>query len=122
MASCIALIVHLNGQLFGRPDAGVDMTFNFTADRPRCQDAGTGGQLHRRLGNRLQPAGQPARLLRRQRRSRLLLPGQVRMYETIETGKPQTPFLKFGDTVRIEMFDDAGASLFGAIEQRVEKY
>ncbi|MBL8440477.1 MAG: fumarylacetoacetate hydrolase family protein, partial [Betaproteobacteria bacterium] len=47
---------------------------------------------------------------------------EVRMYETIETGKPQTPFLKFGDTVRIEMFDDAGASLFGAIEQRVEKY
>jgi fumarylacetoacetate (FAA) hydrolase len=44
------------------------------------------------------------------------------MYETIETGKPQTPFLKFGDTVRIEMFAADGASLFGAIEQRVEKY
>jgi fumarylacetoacetate (FAA) hydrolase len=44
------------------------------------------------------------------------------MYETIESGKPQTPFLKFGDTVRIEMFGRDGASLFGAIEQRVEKY
>ena len=47
---------------------------------------------------------------------------EVRMYETIETGKPQTPFLKFGDTVRIEMFDRNGASIFCAIEQRVEKY
>jgi fumarylacetoacetate (FAA) hydrolase len=47
---------------------------------------------------------------------------EVRMYETIESGKPQTPFLKFGDTVRIEMFGRDGASLFGAIDQRVEKY
>jgi fumarylacetoacetate (FAA) hydrolase len=44
------------------------------------------------------------------------------MYETIETGKPQTPFLRFGDTVRIEMFGRDGASLFGAIEQLIEKY
>jgi fumarylacetoacetate (FAA) hydrolase len=44
------------------------------------------------------------------------------MYETIETGKPQTSYLQFGDTVRIEMFDRNGASIFGAIEQRVEKY
>jgi fumarylacetoacetate (FAA) hydrolase len=47
---------------------------------------------------------------------------EVRMYETIETGKPQTSYLQFGDTVRIEMFDRNGASIFGAIEQRVEKY
>jgi fumarylacetoacetate (FAA) hydrolase len=47
---------------------------------------------------------------------------EVRMYETIETGKPQTPFLRFGDTVRIEMFGRDGASLFGAIEQLIEKY
>jgi fumarylacetoacetate (FAA) hydrolase len=44
------------------------------------------------------------------------------MYETIESGKPQTPYLKFGDTVKIEMFGRDGTSLFGAIEQRVEKY
>ncbi len=43
------------------------------------------------------------------------------MYETIEGGKPATPFMRFGDTVRIEMFDRDGASIFGAIEQRVEK-
>lgn len=41
------------------------------------------------------------------------------MLETIEHGAPRTPFLKFGDRVRVEMFDAAGASIFGAIDQRV---
>ena len=44
------------------------------------------------------------------------------MYETIETGKPQTPYMQFGDSVRIEMLDAAGASIFGAIEQTVQAY
>lgn len=44
------------------------------------------------------------------------------MYETTESGKPQTAFLKFGDTVRIEMKDEQGASIFGAIEQTVTHY
>ena len=47
---------------------------------------------------------------------------EVRMYETIETGKPLTTFLKFGDTVRIEMLDRDGISIFGAIEQQVQRY
>lgn len=117
------LIVHLNGQLFGRPDAGVDMTFNFpqliahvakTRELEAGSIVGSGtvsnrqGSLH---GSSVANGGVGYCCL-----------AEVRMYETIETGKPQTPFLKFGDTVRIEMFDDAGASLFGAIEQRVEKY
>ncbi|EFG2587074.1 2-keto-4-pentenoate hydratase, partial [Escherichia coli] len=41
--------------------------------------------------------------------------------ETIEGGGPKTPFLRFGDTVRIEMKDADGRSIFGAIEQTVEK-
>ena len=41
------------------------------------------------------------------------------MIETIEGGKPQTPFMKVGDTIGIEMLDDHGQSLFGAIEQKV---
>ena len=117
------LIVHLNGQLFGRPDAGVDMTFNFpqliahvakTRELEAGSIVGSGtvsnrqGSLH---GSSVANGGVGYCCL-----------AEVRMYETIETGKPQTPFLKFGDTGRIEMFDDAGASLFGAIEQRVEKY
>jgi fumarylacetoacetate (FAA) hydrolase len=42
-----------------------------------------------------------------------------RTLETIANGAPTTPFLKFGDTVRIEMFDKAGKSVFGAIEQEI---
>ncbi|MBP8741999.1 MAG: FAA hydrolase family protein, partial [Pseudoxanthomonas sp.] len=41
--------------------------------------------------------------------------------ETLRDGKPSTPFMKFGDTVRIEMLDRDGRSLFGAIEQRIER-
>jgi fumarylacetoacetate (FAA) hydrolase len=44
------------------------------------------------------------------------------MIETIDAGKPTTPFLKFGDVVRIEMFDAIGNSIFGAIEQRVARF
>ena len=47
---------------------------------------------------------------------------EVRMYETIEEGKPKTPFMRFGDRVRIEMRDGNGASIFGAIDQAVERY
>ena len=47
---------------------------------------------------------------------------EIRMIETITHGKPKTPFLRFGDTVRIEMKDSGGHSIFGAIEQRVEDY
>jgi fumarylacetoacetate (FAA) hydrolase len=44
------------------------------------------------------------------------------MIETIDQGAPATPFLKFGDRVRIEMRDAAGRSIFGAIDQRVARY
>ena len=44
-----------------------------------------------------------------------------RTVETLEHGKPLTPFMKFGDVVRIEMLDADGSSLFGAIEQRMER-
>ena len=47
---------------------------------------------------------------------------EVRMYETIEQGKPATPYLAYGDTVRIEMLDKDGASIFGAIDQEVARY
>jgi fumarylacetoacetate (FAA) hydrolase len=115
------LVVHINGALFGRPDAGTDMAFGFPeliahAARTRELEAGsivgsgtvsnTQGSLH---GSSIASGGVGYCCL-----------AEVRMYETIETGSPQTPFLRFGDTVRIEMFDRDGRSLFGAIEQRVE--
>ena len=117
------LTVHVNGALFGNPDAGTDMVFNFpqlVAHVTKTREVGAGpiigsgtvsnkqGGLH---GSSIANGGVGYCCL-----------AEVRMYETIETGKPQTPFLKFGDTVRIEMFGRDGASIFGAIEQRVEKY
>ena len=118
-----SLTVHVNGALFGNPDAGTDMVFNFpqlVAHLAKTREVETGsiigsgtvsnkqGGLH---GSSIASGGVGYCCL-----------AEVRMYETIETGKPQTPFLKFGDTVRIEMFDRNGASVFGAIDQRVEKY
>jgi fumarylacetoacetate (FAA) hydrolase len=47
---------------------------------------------------------------------------EARLVEQVEQGAAKTEFLKFGDTVRIEMRDARGESIFGAIEQRVEKY
>ena len=47
---------------------------------------------------------------------------EARLVEQVETGEARTPFLGFGDTVRIEMKDAKGASIFGAIDQRVERY
>jgi len=115
------LTVHLNGALFGRPDAGTDMVFNFPqlvahVTRTREVEAGSivgsgtvsnkQGGLH---GSSVANGGVGYCCL-----------AELRMYETIEGGQPATPFMRFGDTVRIEMFDKDGASIFGAIEQRVE--
>jgi fumarylacetoacetate (FAA) hydrolase len=108
----LPLTVHLNGELFGRPNAGVDMTFDF-------------GQLiahaakTRRLG-----AGSivgSGTVSNRDRSSGSTCLAERRMLETLEQGRPRTPFLSFGDRVRIEMFDDNGDSIFGAIDQRVVK-
>ncbi len=44
------------------------------------------------------------------------------MLEIIEQGKPVTPFMKFGDRVRIEMFDAQGDTIFGSIDQEVVEY
>jgi fumarylacetoacetate (FAA) hydrolase len=44
---------------------------------------------------------------------------EKRTLEVLETGQARTPFLKFGDRVRIEMLDASGRTIFGAIDQRV---
>ncbi|HEY0060626.1 MAG TPA: fumarylacetoacetate hydrolase family protein [Telluria sp.] len=120
---CLPLNVQVNGRPFGCPNAGVDMTFNFArlvahAARTRELAAGTiigsgtvsnkQGDLH---GSSIENGGVGYCCL-----------AEVRMYETIEQGTPKTSFLRFGDSVRIEMFDAAGASIFGAIEQPVRHY
>ena len=100
----------LNGELLGEPDCGVDMTFNFHqliehVTRTRRLGAGT-----------IIGSGTISNYDRSKGSSCL---AEKRMLETIEHGKPLTPFMKFGDVVRIEMLDRTGNSIFGAIEQRV---
>lgn len=109
----LPLVTHLNGQLFGEPNAGVDMQFNFPqlvahAARTRPLAAGTivGSGT---IANQDESKGSSCL-------------AEKRVLEIIKTGKPSTPFMKFGDRVRIEMFDNKGASIFGAIDQTVEKY
>ena len=106
------LLTHINGEWFGAPEAGVDMQFDFAqlvahAARTRPLSAGTivGSGT---VANHDTSLGASCFAERR-------------TVETLEHGKPSTPFMKFGDTVRIEMLDEAGASIFGAIEQRIER-
>ncbi len=116
------LMVHVNGRLFGKPDAGTDMVFNFPQliahiTKTREVEAGSiigSGTVSNKqgglYGSSVEQGGVGYACI-----------AELRMYETIETGKPVTPFLRFGDVVKIEMFDRHGASIFGAIEQRVER-
>jgi fumarylacetoacetate (FAA) hydrolase len=106
----LPLVSHVNGQLFGRPDAGVDMTFDF----PRLIEHVT---RTRRLGAGAVVGSGTVSNYDRSLGSSCI--AERRMLELVEQGKPVTPFLKFGDRVRIEMFDRSGASIFGAIDQRV---
>jgi len=109
----LPLVSTLNGEEFGRPDAGVDMTFDFPtliahAAKTRLLTAGTivGSGT---VSNKDRSAGSSCL-------------AEKRMLETIEAGEAKTPFMRFGDRIRIEMFDQGGVSIFGAIEQEVREY
>ena len=101
----------INGRWFGEPDCGTDMQFSFAeliahVAKTRPLAAGT-----------LVGSGTIANHDTAKGASCL---AEQRTVETLRDGKPVTPFLKFGDVVRIEVLDAAGHSIFGAIEQRVE--
>ena len=113
------ITVDLNGRPFGRPDAGVDMTFDFGtliahAARTRRLAAGTiiGSGT---VSNRDEDGG-PGRPIDAGGRGYACI-AELRSVETLLTGAPTTPFLTTGDTVRIEMRDERRHSIFGAIEQ-----
>jgi fumarylacetoacetate (FAA) hydrolase len=106
----LPLVSHVNGELFGRPEAGVDMTFDF----PRLIEHVT---RTRRLGAGAIVGSGTVSNYDRSRGSSCL--AERRMLEQVEHGRAITPFLRFGDRVRIEMFDRAGRSIFGAIDQQV---
>ncbi len=106
----LALCSYLNGQLFGAPNAGIDMTFDFPcliahAAKTRTLTAGT-----------IIGSGTVSNSDRTVGSSCI---AEKRMLEKIETGEITTPFLQHGDRVKIEMFDQNGQSIFGAIEQVV---
>ena len=108
----LPMLTHVNGEWFGAPEAGVDMQFDFSqlvahVARTRPLVAGTivGSGT---IANQDTSLGASCF-------------AEKRTVETLEHGKPVTPFLSFGDTVRIEMLDGQGRSIFGAIEQRIER-
>jgi fumarylacetoacetate (FAA) hydrolase len=103
----------LNGDLVGKPNAGVDMTFDFgqliahaAKTRPLCAGtivgSGTVSNLDRSKG--------------------ACCLAEVRMLETIANGSATTEFMSFGDRIQIDMLDDNGQSIFGEIDQKVTKY
>ena len=108
----LPLLSHINDQAFGAPEAGIDMTFDFPALIAHC------ARTRRLRAGTIVGSGTVSNTDRSKGSSCL---AETRMLETIANGKPTTPFLKFGDRVRIEMFDAAGASVFGAIDQRVAR-
>ncbi|MEF3020140.1 fumarylacetoacetate hydrolase family protein [Vibrio mimicus] len=109
-----------NHELFGCPNAGVDMTFSFPeliahAAKTRALCAGSiigSGTVSNKqgtdYGSAIREGGVGYSCI-----------AELRMIETLRDGKPKTPFMQFGDTVRIEMLNEQQQSVFGAIEQRV---
>ena len=120
----LPLLSFINGKAFGKPIAGNDMTFDFPsliahAAKTRALGAGTilgAGTVSNRAAG-----GGPGQPIANGGLGYSCIAEQ-RTVETIRDGKPATPFLKFGDRVRIEMCDAQGRSIFGAIEQDVIRY
>ncbi|MEM9937982.1 MAG: fumarylacetoacetate hydrolase family protein [Pseudomonadota bacterium] len=119
----LPLIVDYRGEPFGRANAAADATFSLAqlvahAAKTRALSAGTiigSGTVSNKgedggAGKPVAEGGLGYSCI-----------AEIRMIETIADGAPKTPFMSDGDTVRIEMLDDRGASIFGAIEQTVRK-
>ncbi|MGX1307740.1 fumarylacetoacetate (FAA) hydrolase [Amorphus suaedae] len=119
----LPLCVDYNGKPFGRANAGIDMTFDFptlVAHAAKTRPLGAGAIIGSgTVSNKLD--GGPGKPVDQGGVGYSCL-AEIRTVETIDTGEAKTPFMSFGDTVRIEMMDDKHHSIFGAIEQTVEKY
>ena len=117
----LPLLSFINGKPFGKPVAGNDMTFDFPAlivacrENPRALRGHHFGRRHGFKSRRRWRAGQPIA----EGGLGYSCIAEQRMVETIRDGKPSTPFLKFGDRVKIEMLDGKGDTIFGAIEQEI---
>ena len=119
----LPLLSSLNDKPIGKPEAGIDMTFNFGqliahAAKSRPLRAGCiigSGTVSNKLddgpGKHIADGGVGYSCI-----------AEIRTIETINDGKPSTSFMKFGDRIRIEMNNADGESIFGAIDQIVEEY
>jgi len=109
----LPMLVHYNGEKFGSPNAGNDMIFDFPtliahAAKTRPLVAGT------IIGSGTVSNKDPS--------NGFACIAEIRMLEKINNGDITTPFMSFGDTIRIEMTDKDGASIFGAIDQKLVRY
>jgi len=117
----LPLQVSYNGQAFGKANAGVDMTFDFptlVAHAAKTRPLGAGTIIGSGTVSNKDADGTPGKPVAEGGLGYSCI-AEIRMIETIESGKPGTDFMQNGDTVRIEMNDSTGNSIFGAIEQRV---
>jgi fumarylacetoacetate (FAA) hydrolase len=119
----LPLLSYLNGAAFGKPDAGIDMTFDFgqliahaAKSRPLAAGSIIGSGT---VSNKLD--GGPGKSITAGGVGYSCL-AELRTIETLQTGAPQTPFMKFGDRVRIEMHAADDTSIFGSIDQTVVRY
>jgi fumarylacetoacetate (FAA) hydrolase len=109
----LPLVSQINGEVLGRPNAGVDMNFSFyelLAHAARTRRLGAGTILGSGTVANRDPSRGCSCLAER------------RTLEVLEYGSARTPFLKFGDRVRIEMLAESGASIFGALDQQVVRF
>ena len=120
----LALLTAINGQPFGRPNAGHDMTFDFgqlIAHAAKTRPLAAGTIVGSGTVSNKGVDGGPGRPVVQGGAGYSCI-AEMRTVETLLDGKPSTPYLHFGDTVRVEMKDAGGHSIFGAIEQTVQKY
>ena len=111
--------IDLNGVPFGRVDAGQDMNFGFgelIAHAARTRTLAAGAIVGSGTVSNCGPDGDPGKPAQAGGAGYACIAEQ-RTVETLLEGAPRTPFLKAGDSVRIEMLDAAGHSIFGAIDQ-----
>ncbi|WP_333608458.1 fumarylacetoacetate hydrolase family protein [Arsukibacterium sp.] len=119
----LPLVSTYNGKVFGKPNAGIDMTFNFgqlIAHAAKTRHLGAGavigsGTVSNKQGTEHGSAVDEGGV-------GYSCIAEIRMIETIRDGKPTTPFMRFGDTIKMEMLDEQGQSIFGAIDQQVVQY
>ncbi|MGJ8528067.1 fumarylacetoacetate hydrolase family protein [Maritalea sp.] len=118
------MLVHYNGDAFGKANAGVDMTFNFpkiVAHAAKTRHVAAGAIIGSGTVSNKDSDGTPGKPVRDGGLGYSCI-AEIRMIETINDGAPKTEFMKFGDQVRIEMLNDDGSTIFGAVDQKIVKF